>query len=180
MCYNFDFLKKEEKYKDFTYACIEAEKSLVVSYASTAILARRALELAVKWVFSYDHELDAPYQDNLASLIHDYRFKGIIDTKLFPMITYIQKLGNKAVHSAAPISKEQAVLALRNLFEFASWIDYCYSDHYEEITFDESLLGDNEKEHHNNDGDRNHLQHCGKKSPAQGVALHQKDNRNIQ
>lgn len=34
MCYNFDFLKKEDKYKDFTYACIEAEKSLVVSYAS--------------------------------------------------------------------------------------------------------------------------------------------------
>lgn len=146
MCYNFDFLKKEDKYKDFTYACIEAEKSLVVSYASTAILARRALELAVKWVFSYDHELEAPYQDNLASLIHDYRFKGIIDTKLFPMIKYIQQIGNKAVHSAAPITREQAVLALHNLFEFVSWIDYCYSDEYVEIAFDESLLGDNEKD----------------------------------
>ena len=44
MCYNFDFLKKEQKYKDFTYACIEAEKSLVVSYGSTTILARRALK----------------------------------------------------------------------------------------------------------------------------------------
>ena len=69
MCYNFEFLKKEEKYSTFTYACIEAEKSLVVSYASTAILVRRALELAVKWVFSYDEELQAPYQDNLATLI---------------------------------------------------------------------------------------------------------------
>lgn len=146
MCYNFDFLKKEEKYKDFTYACIEAEKSLVVSYSSTAILTRRALELAVKWVFSYDHELEAPYQDNLASLIHDYRFKGIIDSKLFPMIKYIQQIGNKAVHSAAPITREQAVLALHNLFEFVSWIDYCYSDEYVDISFDESLLGDNEKE----------------------------------
>ncbi|MEK3773603.1 DEAD/DEAH box helicase family protein [Paenibacillus sp. FSL K6-4396] len=146
MSYNFDFLKKEEKYKDFTYACIEAEKSLVVSYASTAILARRALELAVKWVFSHDDELEAPYQDNLASLIHDYKFKRIIDTKLFPMIKYIQQLGNKAVHSAAPITREQAVLALQNLFEFISWIDYCYSDVYEDIVFDESLLGDNEKE----------------------------------
>lgn len=146
MCYNFDFLKKEEKYKDFTYACIEAEKSLVVSYSSTVILARRALELAVKWVFSYDDELDAPYQDNLASLIHDYRFKGIIDTKLFPMIKYIQQIGNKAVHSAAPVTREQAVLSLRNLFEFISWIDYCYSDEYKDIVFDENLLGDNEKE----------------------------------
>lgn len=146
MCYNFDFLKKEEKYEVFTYACIEAEKSMVISYASTAILARRALELAVKWVFSYDHELEAPYQDNLASLIHDHRFKGIIDANLFPMITYIQKLGNKAVHSAVPITRNQAVLTLHNLFEFTSWIDYCYSDRYEEISFDESLLGDNEKE----------------------------------
>lgn len=151
MCHNFDFLKKENKYKNFTYACIEAEKSLVVSYASTAILARRALELAVKWVFSYDDELIAPYQDNLASLIHDYRFKGIIDTQLFPMITYIQKLGNKAVHSATPISRDQAVLALHNLFEFISWIDYSYSDEYEEITFDERLLGNNEKERKSRD-----------------------------
>jgi type I restriction enzyme, R subunit len=146
MCYNFDFLKKEEKYNNFSLACIEAEKSMVVSYATTAILARRALELAVKWVFSYDHDLEVPYQDNLASLVHDYRFKSIIDVKLFPMITFIQKLGNKAVHSSAPISKEQAILTLRNLFEFVSWIDYCYSDHYQEISFDESLLGDNEKE----------------------------------
>ena len=78
-------LKKEDKYKDFTHACIEAEKSLVISYSSTAILTRRALELAVKWVFSYDQELEIPYQDNLAALIHDYRFKAIIDVKLFPM-----------------------------------------------------------------------------------------------
>lgn len=27
MYYNFDFLKKEDKYKDFTYACIEAEST---------------------------------------------------------------------------------------------------------------------------------------------------------
>lgn len=146
MHYNFEFLKKEEKYKDFTYACIEAEKSMVVSYASTAILSRRALELAVKWVFSYDQELEAPYQDNLASLIHDYKFKSIIDIKLFPMLKFIQKLGNKAVHSAAPINREQAVLSLHNLFEFISWIDYCYSDEYEEIVFDDNILGDNEKE----------------------------------
>lgn len=146
MCYNFDFLKKEKKYDDFTYACVEAEKSLVVSYSSTAVLARRALELAVKWVFSYDSELQAPYQDKLSSLIHDYRFKGIIDTKLFPMIIYIQKLGNKAVHSSAPISRDQAILSLRNLFEFVSWIDYCYSEEFQDVVFDESILADNQKE----------------------------------
>src|SRR5699024_9777111 len=63
---------------------------------------------------------------------------------LFPMLVYIQKLGNKAVHSSAPISRDQAVLSLKNLFEFISWMDYCYSEEYEERTFDEGLLGDNE------------------------------------
>ena len=111
MCYNFDFLKKEEKYKDFTYACIEAEKSLIVSYASTAILARRALELAVKWVFSYDHELDAPYQDNLAYLIHDYRFKGIIDT------SHVFLKGNSFISFSGSAVALALLLPMEKVFE---------------------------------------------------------------
>lgn len=144
MKYNFDFLNKEKKYNSFTNACIEAEKSLTISYSTAAILSRRALELAVKWVFSYDDELQTPYQDNLASLICDYKFKSIIDIRLFPMITYIQKLGNKAVHTSTPVTRQQAVLSLKNLFEFISWIDYCYSDKYDSLKFDESILADKE------------------------------------
>lgn len=143
---NFSFLKKHKLYDSFSGACIEAEKSLVVSYATTAILTRRALELAVKWVFSYDEELTAPYQDNLSALIHDYKFKSIIDVKLFPMLKYIQQLGNKAVHTNIPITREQAVLALKNLFEFITWIDYCYSDELSIAEFDESILQDSEHE----------------------------------
>ncbi len=146
MCCNFDFLKKEDKYNSFTSACIEAEKSMKISYSTVAILARRGLELAVKWVFSYDDELTPPYQDNLASLIHDRNFKNIIDYDLFPMIRYIQKLGNKAVHSPKPVTREQAVLTLRNLFEFTLWIDYSYSEEYDELDFDESLIVDSESE----------------------------------
>jgi type I restriction enzyme R subunit len=57
---NFEFLKQHSLYNSFSGACLEAEKSLVVSYATTAILTRRALELAVKWVYSYDDDLSAP------------------------------------------------------------------------------------------------------------------------
>jgi type I restriction enzyme R subunit len=142
MCYNFEFLKKHKLYNSFTDACIEAEKSLVVSYSTTAILTRRALELAVKWVYSYDEDLTVPYQDNLSSLIHNYSFKGVIDIKLFPMLKYIQKLGNNAVHTNVNISREQAILALRNLYEFISWIDYSYSDELHDQVFDESILHD--------------------------------------
>ncbi len=147
MRYNFDFLKKEEKYKNFAAACLEAEKSLKISYSTTAILSRRALEVAVKWLYSYDNDLKAPYQDNLASLIHDSNFKEIIDVKLLPLIKFVQKLGNKAAHTSSNITREQAVVSLQNLFEFTSWIDYCYSTDYdEELKFDENLLSDSEEE----------------------------------
>src|SRR5690554_3019738 len=114
---NFAFLKKYKMYDSFSDACIEAEKSLVVSYATTAILTRRALELAIKWIYVFDEDLTVPYQDNLSSLIHDYTFRSVIDTRLFPMLRYIQKLGNKAVHTNTSITREQAVLALKNLYE---------------------------------------------------------------
>ncbi|QTL97778.1 DUF4145 domain-containing protein [Iocasia frigidifontis] len=143
---NFAFLKKHKMYNVFSGACIEAEKSLVISYATTAILTRRALELAIKWLYSFDEDLTVPYQVNLSSLIHDHTFRAVIDTRLFPMLRYIQKLGNKAVHTNKAITREQAVLALKNLFEFISWIDYCYSDELNTSEFEEGLLHDSEEE----------------------------------
>ena len=144
--YNFDFLKKDIMYNSFFDACIEAEKSLLVSYSSSAILTRRALELSVKWLFTHDNDLIVPYQDSLSTLIHDQSFRSIIDARLFPMLKFIQKLGNKAVHTNTPISKEQAVLALRNLYEFISWIDYSYSDEVNDTSFDENLLLESKNE----------------------------------
>lgn len=136
---NFDFLKDNELFKNFYRACVDAEKSILISPATTAILTRRALELAVKWVYSFDEGLEVPYQDNLSSLIHDNCFKDTIDSKLLPLIKYIVKLGNVAVHTNANIKREEAVLALHNLHQFVSWIDYCYGD-YKAQPFNENLL----------------------------------------
>ena len=143
---NFNFLKKDEIYDSFSSACLEAEKSVVVSYGTTAILTRRALELAVKWVFSYDRELNAPYQDNLATLLTDYNFNDIIEPSLKPLLRYVQKLGNKAVHTSTPVKRHEAILSLKNLYEFTMWIDYCYSDEIHTKEFDEELVSSNEKE----------------------------------
>ena len=146
MCTNFDFLKENNQYSSFTDQAIEAEKSLLVSSATCAILSRRALELAVRWVYSYDNALILPYQDNISSLIHEYSFRNILEPSLFPMIKYIIKLGNVAVHTNNIIKRDDAVLSLRNLFEFCKWIDYCYSDLYKDGAFDESLLEKSEEQ----------------------------------
>lgn len=137
---NFEFLKPKLQYKNFANACLDAEKSLQISPATCAILSRRALELAVKWMYSSDRELKIPYQDNLSSLIHERSFRDIIDGDLFPMLKFIIKLGNVAVHTNSNISRDEAVMALHHLHQFVDWIDYCYSTEYTGIEFDESLL----------------------------------------
>ena len=140
MCRNFDFLKNKKIFNSFSNACLEAEKSILVSPATTAILSRRALELAVKWIYAFDNDLVLPYQDNISSLIHDDSFKELININLFPMIKYVIKLGNVAVHTNATIKREEAILSLNNLFNFVSFLDYCYADEYTAGEFNEDLL----------------------------------------
>lgn len=140
MCGNFDFLKGKKEFESFASACLEAEKGIIVSPANCAILSRRALELAVKWVYSFDNCLTVPYQDNLSSLIHEPSFREVVDEDLFPLIKYIIKLGNVAVHTNSGIKREEAILSLHNLHQFVSWIDYCYALDYTATEFDESIL----------------------------------------
>lgn len=137
---NFDYLLEKKEYADFAVQAVEAEKSIAISPATCAILSRRALELAVRFVFSYDAELKLPYQDNVSSLIHERTFRDIIEPGLFPMLKYTIHLGNVAVHTNSNIKRDEAIIALRDLFEFCDWIDYSYSKEYVERAFDESIL----------------------------------------
>lgn len=137
---NFDYLLQKKEYSDFATQAIEAEKSIAISPATCAILSRRALELAVRFVYTYDAELQLPYQDNISSLIHEDSFRNIIEPRLFPMLKYTIHLGNVAVHTNSNIKRDEAVIALRDLFEFCDWIDYSYSSEYVDKSFDEAIL----------------------------------------
>ncbi|MBT2253837.1 DEAD/DEAH box helicase family protein [Priestia megaterium] len=142
---NFGFLKDKEQFKSFAIACTEAENAMIVSPATCAILTRRALELAVKWVYQVDNAVNVPYRDNLSSLIYDRNFLDIIDEELLPMMKYVVKLGNTAVQTSTNITRDEAVLSLHHLHQFISWIDYCYADEYTASTFNELILYVNEE-----------------------------------
>lgn len=139
---NFDFLEKTKEFRYFSKQAVEAEKSLAISPSTTAILTRRAAELAVRWMYIHVEELEMPYRDNVSSLIHEPTFKKLIHPKLFQMLKYIIKLGNIAVHTNSNVKKDAAILSLRSLFEFCKWMAYCYGTEYTENKFDESLLSD--------------------------------------
>lgn len=137
---NFDFILKNGIFKTFAEAAEEAEKSIAVANVSCTILCRRALELAVKWIYANDRELVLPYQNNLSSLVYDINFKSMINEKVFNGMTYIIKLGNFAVHSNKKVTRKEAVLCLKYLFDFMDWIAYYYDSNYIETKFDEGKL----------------------------------------
>lgn len=138
---NFDYLKSESRFESFADAAIAAEKVLHIDVATSAINCRRAMEYAVKWMYSVDDDLDMPYDDKLSSLINDEDFRAIVQYDLWKRLDFIRKVGNNAVHTNKKISLGQAELCLENLFVFFDFIACCYgSDPYVQRTYDKSLL----------------------------------------
>ena len=62
---NFDFLKKVPDFEAFSDVAISAEKLLHIDIDACVINCRRAMEFAIKWMYSVDRDLVMPYQDNL-------------------------------------------------------------------------------------------------------------------
>lgn len=59
---NFYFLEQEKEYSLFSSAAIEAERVYSSAPAMCAVGCRKALELAVKWVYSADSTMFPPYR----------------------------------------------------------------------------------------------------------------------
>lgn len=137
---NFGFLQGQTEYAMFANAAIEAEKVYSTSSAMCAIGCRKAMELAVKWVYAADNTISMPYSDNLQSMIHEPTFRYALDRNTWGKLPYIVKLGNLAVHTEKSVRPEDVILSLKGLFEFVQWIDYCYGADYEERTFDEAAI----------------------------------------
>lgn len=137
---NFSFLKEKPTYALFAPACIEAERIFAASPAMCAVGCRKALELAVKWVYAADTSMEMPYRDNLQSLLHEPSFRFAVDRNTWGKLPFIAKLGNEAVHTGHNIQKGDALLCLQSLFEFVQWIDYCYGTAYQERKFDPALI----------------------------------------
>jgi len=137
---NFEFLSKKKEYALFASAAIEAEKVYVSAPAMCAVGCRKALELAVKWVYSADNTMQMPYKDNLQALIHEPSFRFAVDYNTWGKLPFIIKLGNLAVHTERSVQQSDALASLRGLFEFVLWVDYCYGSDYEEREFDEALI----------------------------------------
>ena len=96
---NFDYLKTEPQFDTFVDVAISAEKIINIDPEASIINCRRAMEFAIKWMYSVDKSLIMPYQDNLVSLMHTDEFREIVNDQLWYRLDFIRRSGNNAAHT---------------------------------------------------------------------------------
>ena len=143
---NFDFLQLEPKFHTFAEAAVAAEKTFSIDIPSSIMNCSRAMEFAVKWIYSVDDALTMPWNDQLASLMSTEDFQDIVGIDLWRRMDFIRKKGNNAVHSNKKVTKEEALLCLENLYIFMDFIACCYAEHYTEKSFNPALVLEKKQE----------------------------------
>lgn len=124
-------------------AASRAESLVVGDPRGACFYARRALELAVRWLYEHDGSLKLPYDDNLSALLHAPSFRNGIGPARFAKARLIKDIGNQAVHSNKPIRQYDALSAVRELFHLTFWLARTYARGErpaDGLVFDQSLL----------------------------------------
>lgn len=136
---NFDFLLSDPQFGSFANSAVTAEKIYNIDPGACVINCRRAMEAAVKWMYSVDGALVMPYDDRLASLVDAGDFRDIVGDDLWRRLKYIRQTGNIAAHTGQKLSPAQALLCLENLWYFMDFIACCYGADYTPGQFDPAL-----------------------------------------
>ena len=140
MITNFDYLKQEPKFNSFSSVAISAEKIILMDPEASIINCRRAMEFAIKWMYSVEKELEMPYQENLISLMNSEDFRQIVGADIWKRMDFIRRCGNNVAHTGKKLGRDEAMLCLENLFIYLDYLAYCYSDKYEERTYNPKLI----------------------------------------
>ena len=137
---NFDIFAANPQFEPFASVAVSAERILHIDPSACVLNCRRAMEFAVKWMYSVDKALVMPYQDSLVSLMNTEDFRDIVGADIWRRMDLIRRMGNNAAHTGKKITQEQAALCLENLYILLDFVAYCYGENYTEGHFDHALL----------------------------------------
>ncbi|MES3014929.1 MAG: DEAD/DEAH box helicase family protein [Pseudomonadota bacterium] len=121
---NFTFLQAE--FPAVFEAARQAEAHAHGDPRAACFYVRRALELALAWLYRHDPALRLPYQDHLAALIHEPTFQQTAGPVVVTKARLIKELGNLAVHGNKPLRVSDALSAVRELFHIGYWLARSY------------------------------------------------------
>ena len=137
---NFDFLQSDPQFASFADVAVASERMIYIDPSASILNCRRAMEFAVKWMYSVDSSLAIPYQDTLISLMNTEEFHKLVGIDIMQRMHFIRKMGNNAAHTGNKVSFDQAALCLENLFVFLDYVSHCYGKDRTEGKFDPSLI----------------------------------------
>lgn len=140
MITNFDYLKEEPAFASFADVAVSAERLILFDPEASIINSRRAMEFAVKWIYSVDNSLERPYQDNLVSLMGNEDFRELVSSDIWKRMDYIRRCGNNTAHGVKKLGLNEAMLCLENLAVFMDFVDCCYGTDYHEHHFNDTLI----------------------------------------
>ena len=122
---NFTFLKAS--WPAFAVEASKAERNVMVDPRTACFYARRTLELAVTCIYDVDRELRRPWKDDLAAMTTEPTFVAAVEVRVRTKMDLIRKQGNAAVHRKKPVSQEEALAAVRDLFHVMYWLARTYA-----------------------------------------------------
>jgi type I restriction enzyme R subunit len=124
MTSNFSFLQTE--WPVLHAEATRAERAALADPRTACFYARRTLELAVAWLYQAEGGqrgvLRMPYKPDLSAYLFEPSFKVLVGPALHAKMDLIRKQGNNAVHSTRPITAQDALAVLRELFQVAFWL----------------------------------------------------------
>ena len=122
---NFAFLQGQ--FPQLSDAARRAESYLSSDPRTACFYARRALEIALNWVYRHDQTLALPYEITLWAMISEPTFRELVPRAIWVKTKLIKDLGNRAVHDQTPVSPAEGEAAVRELFQVMFWIARTYA-----------------------------------------------------
>ncbi|QPZ91577.1 DEAD/DEAH box helicase family protein [Thioclava electrotropha] len=138
-----NFAHLERDFPTIHAAAISAERLAMSEPEAAAILAGKALELALGWAFAHDAGLTPPAQIGASQMINDPDLRGIMGQKVHAKARFINLVRNKSAHEGANLKPAGARQVVEELHHFLHWFGRTYAPRQkppEPNTFDPAPL----------------------------------------
>jgi type I restriction enzyme R subunit len=140
---NFAFLLPE--WPALHTEAIKAERLAVADPRTSCFYARRALELAINWLYEVDDALRLPYHTDLASKIAEATMASLVGPRIRTKMDIIRREGNAAVHRNTTITGNDSMRVVVELFHVMYWVarHYVRDPAHQpavDLTFDDSQV----------------------------------------
>ncbi|WP_353472499.1 DEAD/DEAH box helicase family protein [Salipiger sp. H15] len=121
-----NFAHLERDFPTVHAAATSAERLAMSEPEAAAILAGKALELALGWAFAHDAGLTPPGQTGASRMINDPDLRGIMGQKVHAKARFINLVRNKSAHEGSNLKPEGARQVVEELHHVMHWFGRTY------------------------------------------------------